>query len=156
MPERLRWERGSERHHFIAYPTGDRRDGRAEVWWHPKGTDGPASWHYRLVFGETIESHPADSKQHAADQATANWEGVAGRERTRKAKQDEIDDLEAMINAALEVGVVSIAPFRLDSSTYDRLVRINDILRTKGLLQGPLRPLAEAVSGELYRRRQQR
>jgi len=46
-----------------------------------------------------------------------------------------------------------VIAFGVGSPTFDRLVQINDLMRHKGRLDGPLKPLAAGVSNELYRRR---
>lgn len=61
--------------------------------------------------------------------------------------------LEHQIEEGHRTGRVDVMSFGLRSSDYARLIAINEILRAKGWLDGALKPLAEAVSAELYRRR---
>lgn len=146
--DRLPWKRGELPKHFVATML----EGRAEVWWKERDTS-PPTWRYRIDCGKTIKLDNAVSKQQAADQATAAWPDAVREERFRVAKIEESTRLEEQIESAHHAGTVDVMAFGLGSSTYDRLIEINEFLRRKGMLEGPLKPLAEAVSEELFRRR---
>jgi hypothetical protein len=74
-------------------------------------------------------------------------------DRFRLAKIEELRRLEQQIGDTDAAGRVDVMVFGLGSSPYDRLIQINEMLRAKSMLDGPLKPLVEAVSKELFRRR---
>ena len=61
--------------------------------------------------------------------------------------------LKHQIEEAHQTGRVDVMAFGLGSADYTRLIAINEILRKRDWLGGPLKPLAEAVSAELFKRR---
>jgi hypothetical protein len=127
-------------------------EGTAEIWHQRTGPSGVAGWQGKLTAGKTIETFLANDKQHAADQATGFWPNVVRREQARVAKIEASAQLERQIDDAYAAGRVDVMSFGLGASDYDRLIEINVFLRHKHMLDGPLKPLAEAVSAELYRR----
>jgi hypothetical protein len=150
LADRLPWERGDKPRHFIAR----RPEGTAEVWWHPTDTSGPEGWRWRVRCGETVDTGSEGSKQDAADRATGAWPTLVARERARRAKIDAAAKLEADLTEAHNAGRVDLMAFGVnETSEYQRLVHILDFVRRQGWLDGPLKPLVEAVSNELFRRR---
>lgn len=149
MDDRIPWQRGDRDRQFVATFTG----GTAELWWHPTDTTGPEGWRVRLIAGESRHVIDASDKQAASDQANAALPNLIAKERARVAKIEAWAKLEAQMIAAREAGTVDVMAFGLASSDYDRLVYILDFLRKQGWLGGSLKPLAEAASAELYRRR---
>ena len=113
----------------------------------------PAGWEYRIDCGETIQRGRAADKQDAADKATAAWPGAVARERVRIGKIDAKRRLEEQMTAAWRSGAVDVMAFGIAGSEYQRLVDMLGFMRQKNWLRSPLKPLAEAVSAELYRRR---
>ena len=83
------------------------------------------------------------------------WPNVVRKERARVSKVEASAKLEAQIEAAWRSAELDVMAFGLGSSTYDRLIEINTILQNRNWLEA-LKPLAEAVSAELYRRRTSR
>jgi hypothetical protein len=153
VSERIPWEKGDRDRHFVAKMP----EGTAELWWHSTDTSGPEGWRVRLVIGES-RAHVIDAsdKQAASDQANEVLPKLVAKERARVAKLKARAKLEAQMIAAREAGTVDVMAFGLAASDYDRLVYILDYLRKQGWLGGSLKPLAEAVSQELYRRRTSR
>jgi hypothetical protein len=149
MSDRLPWQRGDRPDYFIATMP----DGTAEIWHQETGAGTIKGWTWRIICGETRDSHPASSKQDAADKATEAWPKVLARERARMTKLEDRMKLEEQITAAHRSGRVDVMAFGLMTSDYQRLIDINGFLRKQGWLGGPLKPLAEAVSNELFRRR---
>lgn len=150
LSDRIPWQKGDRDRHFVATLP----DGTAELWWHPTDTTGPQGWRVRLIIGES-RPHVIDTsdRQAASDQANAVLPNLIAKERARVAKIEARAKLEAQMTAAREAGTVDVMAFGLATSDYDRLVHILDFLRTRGWLGGSLKPLAEAASAELYRRR---
>lgn len=128
-------------------------EGMAEIWHQGTGPQGVAGWRGKLVAGETIETFTANDKQQAADQATEFWPNVIRREQARVDKIEASRQLEQQIDDAYAAGRADVMSFGLGTALYDRLIEINTVLRHRRMLDGPLKPLADAVSAELYRRR---
>lgn len=148
--DRLPWQRGDRDKHFIATMP----EGTAEIWWHETGAGTVEGWTWRIICGETRDSHPASSKQDAADKATEAWPKLVARERARVAKVDAQRQLEAQLEVAHRSSRVDVMAFGInETSDYQRLVDILDFIRRQGWLNGPLKALVEATSNELFRRR---
>lgn len=148
MADRLPWQRTDQPKRFAAVMP----EGRAEVWWKDRDVT-PPSWCYRIQVGKTIGHGTTETNQAAADRATALWPDLVRQEQARVSKIEAQRHLEHAIEEAHHAGRVDVMAFGLGSSDYARLIAINEILRTKGWLSGAVKPLAEAVSAELFRRR---
>lgn len=148
MSARLPWARGDRTQHFKAKMP----EGMAEVWYGQLGNTGSMGWQFRIAIGQTISVGTGSSKQGAADAATLSWPDIARREQVRVKQEAGRAALHAQIEAA-SGGKLDVMAFGLATSEYDRLLEINDVLRRHSWLDGPLKPLAQAVSAELYRRR---
>jgi hypothetical protein len=149
MPDRLAWQKGDRPQHFIATMP----EGIAEIWHQETGAGGVKGWRYRIKIGDTVHIFTATDKQQAADEANRAWPNVLREERARAGKIEAQDRLEEQLERAHSTGRVDVAAFALGGSKYQRLVDMLDFIRRRGWLGGPLKPLVEAVSNELYRRR---
>ena len=146
---RIPWTKTDEPDRFTAgLPDG----GTAELWLHA-GAQATKGWHWRIRVGEATQSGVSTDRQQASDEANRMLPGILAKERARLAKVAAREKLEAELIAAREAGSVDVMAFGLASSDYDRLVHILDFLRKNGWLEGSLKPLAQAASQELYRRR---
>ncbi len=150
MSDRLPWQRGDRPKHFIARMP----EGTAEIWW--KDLDSsPPTWMYRIEVGETKRQERVEDKQRAADRVTELWPDAVRAEQTRVAKLEAKRELEEQLTAANNSRRVDVLAFAInETSDYQRLVDILDFVRKQGWLNGPLKPLVEATSNELFRRRQ--
>lgn len=146
---RIAWQKTGDPQRLTAtVPEG----GAAELWFH-SGAQGTRGWHWRVRVGQAVEAGIGTDRQHASDEANQMLPGVLAKERARLAKIAAKEQLEADLTAARDAGSVDVMAFGLGSSDYDRLVHMLDFLRKKGWLEGSLKPLAQAASQELYRRR---
>jgi hypothetical protein len=133
-------------------------EGRVELWYHDQGAQMERGWRFRVTAGQTVElvrPYTTD-RQQAADEATLMWPNVVRKEQARVSKVEASRRLEAQIEDACRSGRVDVMAFGLGSSTYDRLLEINAMLVRRHWLDGTMKALREAVSAELYRRRQDR
>lgn len=152
MSDRLPWQRGDKPGHFVAVLP----EGRVELWRDESATAQlERGWRFRMIAGETVElvRSRQEDRQVAADEATRMWPNVLRKEQARVAAIEARDKLHRQIDAAFEAGSADVMAFGLGSSDYERLMQIMDYLKRRNWLEGPLKPLREAVSEELYRRR---
>lgn len=149
MAERLKWRPGDRPLHFVARPA---EGALVEIYRITTGAEGVAGWRVVVRAGGTTESAAADSKQDASDRANAMWPRVAETEAEHLARARDEADMVAMLEAAHRAGTVDIEAFDVGASPSDRLTKMIWHIQRIGL-QGPLEPLAKAISAELYRRR---
>jgi hypothetical protein len=155
MSDHLPWQRGDKPGHFISILP----EGRVELW---KEANASAllerGWRFRITVGETTElvRTRQEDKQVAADEATRLWPNIVRKEQARVAAAEAKERLHRQIVDAYEAGIVDVMAFGLGSSDYHRLMQIMEFIKRRNWLEGPLRPLRDAVSEELYRRRTSR
>lgn len=149
MSERIRWQRTDTPQRFTADLPGG---GTAELW-HQAGGQTTSGWHWRMRIGETLEAGVARERQQASDEANRMLPGVLARERARVAKLEAKAELHRRLEAAYAAGGADVMAFAPRAAEREELLEIMDFLRRRGWLDGPLQPLREAVSAELYRRR---
>lgn len=155
MPDRLAWQRdGEEPRRFVAYPTGDPAGGSVRLWWRESSDSAQRGWTVRVEIGKSVGTGTfRDDREAAIDFANQQWRGVAREEAARLAKVGEQERIVALIEAAAAPGGDrSAAPFEIETSSTERLLSINWHLKERGLLGG-LKPIADAVSAELFLRR---
>lgn len=129
-------------------------EGTAKVWW-KEGDVSPPGWCYRIEVGQSIRQDRFEGRQEAADRATQLWPDAVREENTRVAKIEARRELEEQLTAGHNSRRVDVLAFGInEAADYQRLVDILDFVRKQGWLSGPLRPLVEATSNELFRRRQ--
>ena len=68
MSYRVPWQRGDRPQHFVAVTPEE----TAEVWW-KQCDSSPLGWCFRIEVGATIRQGSQDTKQLAANHATALW-----------------------------------------------------------------------------------
>ncbi|WP_316358961.1 hypothetical protein [Devosia sp.] len=147
--QRLKWFKEQQR--FAAYPVGfGPHHGCAAVW---PNIGRYGSWAWSVIWdGWFGEDGIAESKQEAADAATAAWWKLVATPIPR--------DVESEIAVLIARAPVMPPPNHLLTEDRDYLVRLNralalqyaDELRS-GQLPGPIKNLMESLSAELYRRR---
>ena len=101
------------------------------------------AWCYRINVGQTTTPGAADSKRAAADRVSALWSDLVRQEQARVSKIEAQRHLEHQIDEAHRTGRVDVMAFGPDPSDYERLLKINDLLRAKNMPSGPLKPLAD-------------
>jgi hypothetical protein len=151
MSDRLPWQRADKPGRFVSIMP----EGRVELWYNDEGAQMERGWCFRIMAGEAIElvrTYGAE-KQAAADEATRLWPGIVRKEEVRVARIEARKKLHQQIGAANDAGTVDVMAFGIGSSDYDRLMEIMTFMSRRRWLDGPLKPLREAVSEELYRRR---
>ncbi|MBL8599233.1 MAG: hypothetical protein JNL14_15985 [Devosia sp.] len=153
MTDRLNWQRGDKPFHYVAYPTGDPEECEVSVYYGHDGGGGKMMWHYAIRAGGTHRSQVAESKQFAADLATARWRQAVEDEAAAVGVIEDVDDMRMMIQAARLIGVVQIGAFEIEASSADRVYYLQRLV-TPYAKGDALRPLAEVLEAELARRRE--
>lgn len=153
MSSRLPWQRNPAGG-FIAYPEGERfRDRWAKV--EPNTASGQAPWQWLVSWDAGRDHGVAATRQAAADQATEAWPGTRRRGEAIAAKQAEEEALRTLVQRMATKGDLSLSVFGIETSSSDKLRSIIWLLTHGGLgsIDGPAKPLVQACSSELGRRR---
>ena len=103
MSDRLPWQRDGRPRRFVAIMP----EGSAEVWWKERDSS-PPGWRYRVEAGQTINQGSADSRQAAADHATALWSDLVRQEQARVSKIEAQRHREHQIDEAHRTGRVDV------------------------------------------------
>ena len=93
------------------------------------------------------------TSQQAADAATAAWPGARARAAELAAAAAATDALDTLVRRQCDRGDLPLSAFEIETSPSDRLRDILWLIKDRGALGGPAKPLADACSAELYRRR---
>lgn len=148
---RFQWQRDPDGG-FIAYPDGEAfpdRNGQIEKRPH----DASWPWVWRARYGEARASDKSKTQQAAADAIREAWPALVerGAELASKAAEDEA--LRTLVQRMTMKGDLALGVFGIEASDSDRLRRIIWLVKDAGGLDGPAKPLVDACSVELGRRR---
>lgn len=150
MTDRLPWQRNPAGG-FIAYPEGEQFKDRVATIRHDMTSSVP--WHWWISYDAAKKSDHAKTKQAAADAATAAWPLMKADAARLADIAAEAETLRTKVRRMMKLGDVPLSDFAIATSSSDQLRRIIDMAREVGGLDGPGRPLVQACSAELYRRR---
>jgi hypothetical protein len=150
MTIRLPWQRNPAGG-FIAYPEGEhRKDRSAEL---TKHSTGGYSWRWVVHAGAARTGGDAPTQQEGADAAAAVWPAIVAEAERLNTVAAEAERLRTMVQRMCQKGDLSLEVFGIEESATDRLTTIIGLVKDAGGLNGPAKPLVEACSAELFRRR---
>jgi hypothetical protein len=147
---RLTWHRDGKTG-FVAYPEGEHlKDRRAEIRY---DATSATKWAWFAHYDGARESGAVHDKQTAANRVNERWPVVKRNGLVRAAEAAEEAVLETNVRRMMAKGDLPLSVFEVATADGKRLVRILDLVRAAGGLNGPAKPLVEACSAELFRRR---
>jgi hypothetical protein len=147
---RLTWRRDPAGG-YIAYPEGDRLPGRrAEIRYEPTSS---TKWRWLTFYEGAVNSGVEATKQLAADRATDQWPVTKRNGLVKVAEDAEQAVLRTNVQRMMSKGDLPLSLFAIETAPTERLHSIIWLVRDAGGLEGPAKPLVEACSKELYRRR---
>jgi hypothetical protein len=153
MTERLTWRREGPRRFLADLPGG----GVAEIAFKPGYSPGTSYWTWRIEIDGIIDTQvSAGGQQSAADTVNEVWPRVAARAAEGVAAEEDKQDVEAMVRAALQFDTeLDIGAFAIEQSPRERLLHINWMLQHRfgSGTSVALPSLAAVVSAELHARR---
>ncbi len=149
-PPRLPWKPNPEGG-YIAYPEGERFENRRATIRYDETSS--IKWQWWIVYDDAKKADHARSKQAAADAATAAWPLMKAEAGRLAAEAAETEALRTLIQRMMSKGDLPLSVFGIEDSDNERLKHIIWLVRDAGGLDGPAKPLVEACSAELFRRR---
>jgi hypothetical protein len=151
--ERLPWRRHHEVRGFIAHPEGGNPPGRyAEVRYEATSS---TKWRWSTKYDLASAGGLMPTSQEAADAATAAWPRVKAEAAELAQKAADDDALRTLVRRQCDKGDLPLSAFEIETSSAERLRAIIWLIRDRGPgpIVGPAKPLADACSAELFKRR---
>lgn len=150
MLTRLPWRRSPPRG-YIAFPEGEHLHGRRAEIRFSATSSTPWLWHTH--YDGAVDGGQEHHKQLAANKATEQWPITKRNGIVLAAEEAEREVLRTNVQRMMSKGDLPLGLFSIETAPAARLVAILDQIKAGGGLKGPAKPLVEAISAELYRRR---
>ncbi|HYD06020.1 MAG TPA: hypothetical protein VEC60_09845, partial [Reyranella sp.] len=136
---------------FIAYPEGEHLKDRVATISRQDSSSLP--WQWWIRYDAAKRADHAMTMQGAADAATAAWPEMKLEAARLAGIAAEEERLRTDVRRMMAKGDLPLSIFGITESDSERLRHILWLIRDAGGLNGPAKPLVEACSAELYRRR---
>lgn len=150
---RFPWHRNSAGG-FIAHPEGEAATTRYATIERNDIGHGDRSWRWHVFYDASKSFHGYEGSQQAcADAAVEAWPRAKADAAQLAAQAADEAALRTMVQRMVTKGDLPLSAFGIEQSSTERLTSILWLVRDANGLNGPAKPLAEAVSAELYRRR---
>ncbi len=151
--ERFKWQRDGKGG-FVAYPEGEAAKTRSATI-RRNNSSGDRPWSWWAGYDTAKRSGIASTQQEAADRVREVWPRLREQaaEDTREAAEREA--LRTLVQRMATHGDLPLSVFGIEQSDSERLRRIIWLLTHGGMgsIDGKAKPLVDACSAELYRRR---
>jgi hypothetical protein len=150
MANRIQWQRDGKGG-FIAYPEGERFKDRFAAISHDKTSSVP--WQWWISYDAAKKADHAKTMQEASDAANAAWPLMKAEAARLAGIAAEEEVLATNVRRMVSKGDLPLSIFGIEASSTERLAHIIWLVRDARGLDGPAKPLVEACSAELFRRR---
>lgn len=150
MTFRIQWQRDGKGG-FIAYPEGENLKGRYAAISYSASSS--VHWQWWVIYDEARRSDHAHTRQGASDAVNQAWPVMKAEAARLAGIAAEEEALATNVRRMMSKGDLPLSIFGIEASPAKRLTHIIWLVRDAGGLDGPARPLVEACSAELFRRR---